>query len=99
VQGRVMSARITLSRSMGPLGSLVAGPLAEHIFEPVMNQGGKLVPIFGKITGSGPGAGMSLLLVFTGVFMLMLTPIGLLTPAIRDAEKLLPDIEASALQD
>jgi len=99
VQGRVMSARITLSRSMGPMGTLVAGPLAEYIFEPAMMQGGSLAPVFGKITGTGPGAGMSLILIFTGILMLGLTPLGLSVPAVRDAEELLPDFEASALQE
>ncbi len=91
VQGRVMSARITLSRSMGPL--------AEYIFEPAMMQGGLLTPVFGRITGTGPGAGMSLLLIFTGILMLILTPLGLSISAIRDAEKLLPDFEAAVVQE
>ena len=94
VQGRVMSARITLSRSMIPLGTLIAGPLAEKIFEPAMMPGGILAPIFGKIVGSGPGAGMSLLFILTGILITGLAPIGMAIPAIRDAEVLLPDYTA-----
>lgn len=93
VQGRVMSVRITASRAMIPLGNLLAGPLAEKIFEPMMQTGGALCPLFGKFLGTGPGAGMSLLIFFSGFLMLCLTPIGLLIPAIRDAESLLPDYD------
>jgi len=99
VQGRVMSARITLSRSMGPLGTLVAGPLAEYVFEPAMMPGGFLVPFFGQVFGIGPGAGMSFLIICTGILMLGLAPLGLSIPAIRDAETLLPDIDISVSQD
>jgi hypothetical protein len=96
VQGRVMSARITLSRSMIPLGTLIAGPLAERVFEPAMMPSGILAPIFGKLVGIGPGAGMSLLLILSGVLIASLTPIGLAIPAIRDAETLLSDYAAAA---
>jgi MFS family permease len=99
VQGRVMSARITLSRSMIPLGTLIAGPLAERIFEPAMMPGGILVPVFDKLVGTGPGAGMSLLFILTGILIAGLTPIGLAIPAIRDAESLLPDYAAAAAQE
>jgi DHA3 family macrolide efflux protein-like MFS transporter len=99
VQGRVMSARITLSRAMIPLGTLIAGPLAENVFEPAMMIGGYLTPFFGKFIGTGPGAGMSLLFIITGILMLGLTPLGLAIPAIRDAESLLPDYEAATAQE
>jgi len=56
VQGRVMSARITASRAMIPLGTLIAGPLAENLFEPAMLADGRMAPIFGWLVGVGPGA-------------------------------------------
>ena len=95
VQGRVMSARITASRAMIPLGTLIAGPLAENIFEPAMMAGGVLAPVFGGILGTGPGSGMSLLFLLTGLLMFGLTPLGLAIPAIREAETLLPDHAAA----
>jgi DHA3 family macrolide efflux protein-like MFS transporter len=98
VQGRVMSARITLSRAMIPLGTLIAGPLAEKVFEPSMLANGALAPILGSIFGTGPGAGMSLLFTLTGLLILALTPIGWSIPAVRDAEDLLPDYEANTTQ-
>ena len=99
VQGRVMSARITLSRSMIPVGTLIAGPLAEKIFEPAMMPGGVFAPIFGKLVGTGPGAGMSLMFIITGILLVGLAPIGFSISAIRDAKSLLPDYEAISVQD
>jgi len=99
IQGRVMSARITLSRSMIPLGTLIAGPLAEKVFEPAMMSGGVMVPIFGKLVGTGPGAGMSLLFIMTGILIFGLTPLGFAVPAIRDAEILLPDYTAASKRE
>jgi DHA3 family macrolide efflux protein-like MFS transporter len=93
VQGRVMSARITLSRSMVPLGTLLAGPLAEFVFEPAMDSGGLFARVFGNIVGTGPGTGMSVIIIFTGLLLLGLTALGFLIPAIRDAETLLADPE------
>lgn len=99
VQGRVMSARITLSRLMIPLGTLIAGPLAEQIFEPAMMPGGVLVPIFEGLVGVGPGAGMSLLIILTGILIAGLTPLGLAIPAIRNAETLLSGYEHMVVQE
>jgi len=99
VQGRVMSARITLSRAMIPVGTLIAGPLAEQIFEPAMMPGGLLVPVFGKLVGTGPGAGMALLFMLTGILILALAPLGFSIPAILEAETLLPDYAPQATRD
>jgi DHA3 family macrolide efflux protein-like MFS transporter len=99
VQGRVMSVRITASRSMIPLGTLIAGPLAEKIFEPSMMPDGVLAPILGNVLGTGPGVGMSLMFILMGILMLGLTAIGFTIPAIRDAEHLLPDIDVVAITD
>lgn len=91
VQGRVFAARRMIAQIVGPVGILLAGPLADRVFEPGMREGGWLAGTFGGLVGTGPGTGMALLLVVTGVLMLLLGPAGYLIPAIRDAESLLPD--------
>jgi hypothetical protein len=99
VQGRVMSARITLSRAMIPLGTLIAGPLAEQVFEPAMLAGGALTPLFGQLIGIGPGAGMSVLFILTGILIFGLAPLGFVIRAVWETETLLPDYAAAAAQD
>lgn len=56
-----------------------------------MREGGALVPVFSWLVGSGPGAGMGLLFVFTGLLAMLVGGGGYLFPAVREAETILPD--------
>lgn len=67
IQGRVFAARATVAMSAVPLASLLAGPLADRLLEPAMREGGRLSPVFGGWIGVGPGRGIALILVFSGV--------------------------------
>jgi MFS family permease len=91
VQGRVFSARRLIAQISGPLAILAAGPLADRVFEPAMRPGGALAGAFGRLVGTGPGTGMALLMLFSGLLVMLagLVPYGL--PAVRDAEQRLPD--------
>jgi DHA3 family macrolide efflux protein-like MFS transporter len=96
VQGRVFSVRMLIAWLVTPLSRLVAGPLADRVFEPAMNPGGSLVPLFGGLVGSGAGAGMSLILVLTGFIAALVSLGGYAFRAIREAEDILPDHDAAA---
>lgn len=99
IQGRVFSARRLIAWFASPLGALIAGPLADYVMEPAMRQGGALTGTFGWLVGVGPGAGMSLIFIFTGIAGLAFS-LGLyLVPVIRNAESLLPDHEAAVAGD
>ncbi len=50
--------------------------------------------LFGPFFGSGPGAGMSLLIVICGVGGFLVGLAGYFISAIRDAEAVLPDHDA-----
>jgi hypothetical protein len=91
VQGRVFAARRLIAQLTIPAAALIAGPLADRVLEPAMQSGGALAPIFGSWVGVGPGAGMALLFIFGGLFTTLVGLISLAIPAVRDAEKLLPD--------
>ncbi|MBZ0280900.1 MAG: MFS transporter [Anaerolineae bacterium] len=99
VQGRVFSARRMIAQIVGPVGILVAGPLADRVFEPGMREGGNLAPIFGGLVGVGPGAGMALLLVITGVLTVLVSGGAYFIPVIRNAEDILPDHDAKPKND
>lgn len=96
VQGRVFSVRRLIAQITGPLGMLLAGPLADGIFEPAMMPGGALAPVFGGLVGTGPGAGMALLFVFSGFLLALSGVAGFAFPIIRNVEDILPDYEAVA---
>jgi MFS transporter, DHA3 family, macrolide efflux protein len=91
VQGRVFAARVLIARLATPISTLLAGPLADRVFEPAMREGGSLVNSFSWLVGSGPGAGMGLMFVITGLLGATAAASGYFFPAIRHAETLLPD--------
>jgi MFS family permease len=91
LQGRVFSARMLIAWSTFPVAPLIAGALADRVLEPGMRQGGGLAPIFGWLVGTGPGAGMALLLVLAGLGATAAGAVGYLSPAVRQAEDRLAD--------
>ena len=91
VQGRVFSVRRLIAQISAPLAMLAAGPLADGIFEPAMAENGALVDLFGWLVGTGPGAGMGLMFVFTGLLGAAVGLGGYLFPAIRNVEDIMPD--------
>jgi DHA3 family macrolide efflux protein-like MFS transporter len=94
VQGRVFSARRLIAWFAGPISPIIAGSLADFVLEPQMRVTSLLSNTFGWLVGTGPGAGMSLLIFFCGIFAASIGLIGYFNPAIRDAETLLPDYDA-----
>lgn len=95
MQGRVFAARLFIAQMGMPLGMLIAGPLADNFFEPAMTSQSTLSEIFGKLVGTGPGSGMSLMLIFAGLLG-AIAGIGAYSfRALRDAEDILPDYSGS----
>jgi hypothetical protein len=78
---------------MSTLIMAVAGPVADKVFEPALREGGALVPLFGKLVGVGPGAGMALMIVVGGLGGIVAGLGGYLFRTVRDAEAILPDYD------
>ncbi len=93
VQGRVFSARRLIAWFTNPISPIIAGTLADFVLEPAMRGQGGLAGLFGWLVGTGPGAGMGLLMVFCGLLGLLVPVVAYLFPAIRNAETVLPDYE------
>ncbi|MEP7291662.1 MAG: MFS transporter [Chloroflexota bacterium] len=91
VQGRVFAARRMMGQFTKPLAMLIAGPLADQVFEPAMHAGGSLAPVFGGLVGTGAGAGMGLMFVIFGICGVLVGLAGFAVPVVRNAEDLLPD--------
>lgn len=91
LQGRVFSVRRLIAQIAAPVAMLLAGPLADYVFEPAMMEGGVLVPAFGSLLGTAPGAGMALMFIISGVLGIFVGLGGYLFPLIRDVEDRLPD--------
>lgn len=95
LQGRVFAARRVLAQVTAPVAMLAAGPLADRVLEPGLAPGGPLVPLFGWLVGTGPGAGMALTFVVCGLAGSLVGLAGYLLPAVREVEDRLPDFDAA----
>ncbi|HEY0602919.1 MAG TPA: MFS transporter [Herpetosiphonaceae bacterium] len=91
VQGRVFATRLMISWSTAPLAYVLAGPLSDGLFEPLLLEGGALAGSVGSIIGTGPGRGVGLLFVFIGMTVMLTSLSGYLYRPLRDVETLLPD--------
>ena len=92
-QGRVFAARDILAGVGEPISLLCTGLLADHLFEPAMMPDGALSPILGWLAGTGPGAGMAVLLIVSGVVCAVAGIWGYASQPVREIENLLPDHE------
>jgi MFS family permease len=93
IQGRVFATRSMIARMTLPIAFISAGPLADHIFEPLMVEGGSLARSFvGDWIGTGPGRGMGMMFVLSGFILFAATGLVYLHPRIRNVEDELPDV-------
>lgn len=93
LQGRVFATRRLIAWFVNPIGTLLAGPLADLVFEPAMSEPSFLSANFGWLVGTGAGAGMALIMVFCGLAMSAVGLGGYSVRNIRDVESILPDHE------
>lgn len=92
IQGRVFSIRQMIPGATLPLGALLAGPLADRVFEPLLAPGGALDgSIVGRVLGVGPGRGIGLLFISLGCLVVLTAVIGWRRDALRNVETDLPD--------
>ena len=98
IQGRVLSVQSTLRTATMPIGYLLAGPLADQVFEPAMAAGGSLAESFGWLVGTGPGAGMALMFLCTAILGCAMSLSGYLFRPVRQVENDLPDYDVVPLK-
>jgi DHA3 family macrolide efflux protein-like MFS transporter len=94
IQGKVFATRRLIAQISAPVAMILGGRLADVVFEPTMTSGGAFARFFQPLVGSGPGAGMGLLFVFSGIFGAVAALSGYLIPAVRQIETRLPDYDA-----
>ncbi len=91
VQGRVFAIRRMAAEGMGPIAFLLAGPLAERLFEPWLADGGALAGTVGDVLGTGPGRGVGLIFVLLGIATLAVVAAGFAYPPLRNVDVEVPD--------
>ncbi len=98
IQGRVFAARQMIARAAMPIALILAGPLADTVFEPLMADGGQLAGLLGPVFGVGTGRGMGLLFSLMGVLLMLVSILGSLFPAIREVDDSLPETQTPAIR-
>ncbi|MBR3248231.1 MAG: MFS transporter [Clostridiales bacterium] len=83
MQGRVTSAQDTLKNCTIPLGLFLGGILADHVFEPFMNNENFLSGIF----GTGQGAGIALIFFISGLSGMIISLIRLTKPVYKELDQ------------
>jgi DHA3 family macrolide efflux protein-like MFS transporter len=94
LQGRVFAAYFQIAMLMTPLAAVIAGPLADRVFEPARRQ-----PVWqsvGWLVGVRSGAGMGMIFVVAGALILGISLAVYAIPAVRRLEADLPDHAAAA---
>lgn len=92
LQGRVFSLRLMVSLSATPLAYLLAGPLADHLFEPLLGSDGALAGTLGRLLGTGPGRGIGAFFIVLGAFIVIVASAAMANARIRNLDREIPDV-------
>ncbi|MEW4426875.1 MFS transporter [Paenibacillus illinoisensis] len=86
-QGRVWGIIGILSQLGFIFAYSLAGFLADHVFNPLMQEGGVLASSVGQIIGTGPGRGIALLFIVAGLFVILLAIVTSRSKLIKSLEE------------
>ncbi len=90
-QGRVFGVAGMITMGSVPVASLIAGPLADRVFEPMLAPGGLLADTVGRVIGVGEGRGIGFLFVALGALVLVVVGLASLSARLRRLESEIPD--------
>jgi len=97
MQGRVFALRRMMAMIATPVSYLLAGPLADNVFEPLMS--GPLADSVGRVIGVGDGRGIGLLFIVMGLLLVLTMVFAYAMPRIRNLEVELPDVVAEPIPE
>jgi MFS transporter, DHA3 family, macrolide efflux protein len=91
MQGKVFSLATAVSGLCLPLAFMIAGPLADQVFEPLMRTNGLLAGTIGRAIGTGSGRGIGLMFIILGGLNILVTIIAYQYAPLRLVESELPN--------
>ncbi len=77
MQGSVLGLRRAMEGAALPLAALVAGPLVDGIFEPLLAADGRFAGALAGLLGGGPGRGIALMYVALGLLTVLVSALAL----------------------
>ena len=97
IQGRVFAVRRATAQAAIPVAYLLAGPLADRVFEPLMAEGGALAATVGRFIGVGDGRGIALFFIVLALLSVLASLVVLAYEPVRTLEETLPDVIPDAV--
>lgn len=91
LQGRVFAADYLVGIVVQSSANLSARLLADRVFEPLMQSHHWFALLIGKITGTGEGSGMSLLIILSAIAMMLVGIGGFTFRQVRQVENSIVD--------
>jgi DHA3 family macrolide efflux protein-like MFS transporter len=88
LQGRVFATRGLIAMIGTPISQVIAGPMADLVLEPAFLHS---TGVPAALVGSGPGAGMAMMVLISGVLATLVGVVGYSFRSVREVETLLPD--------
>jgi len=86
MQGRVMATVRMVAWSTVPIVAVVAGPLADHVFNPLLAADGALAGSVGRVIGTGPGRGIGFMFLLAGLIPIVAGVLAMLSRPVRTVE-------------
>lgn len=91
LQGRVFTVRRMIAQASLPLAFLIAGPLADRLFIPLLEGSADGRGSLTWLLGAGAGRGIGAIYILSGGLFLLVAVIAYRSPTLRRIEELLPD--------
>lgn len=70
MQGRVFAANALVGQGVSAIATIIAGPLADRVFEPLLQSDHPLATLLAPIIGTQPGAGIATLYILSSLGLL-----------------------------
>ncbi|NDJ15974.1 MFS transporter [Myxacorys almedinensis] len=67
LQGRVFATQSLMFQTVGAIAALMAGPLTDRVFEPMMRSNHAIAAMLSKIVGTGSGTGIAVLYIISSI--------------------------------
>ena len=95
--GRVFAIQTLIAWSTLPIGYGLVAPNVVSLLNPLLAKGGALAPTVGALIGTGPGRGIGLMYVLSGLAIVAIGLIGMRVPVLARFDRDVPDAVADDL--
>jgi MFS family permease len=92
--GRAVALRHMVLLTPQLLGYALAGPLADYVFQPLIGRDDVRSSTVATVVGHGPGRGIAVMILLTGVLMAAAAAVACFSPRLRNLEEEVPDAVA-----